>query len=415
MNGSRAETTDEVVLDDFEAIRKALFNPDLSRSFDKRTYEDGNLREGVVSIMHGRAHRNRRRIENSQFRATDLAHYERELFPPIVEEFVERATSTGEADLFPLGETLSVVLAAKRAGFDVDMDDMEGLEHLVHFVDAFSQLSAILDAKNPEAVKVRVRAALETFKEEFGLPSLRRREDLLSQFESGEITEEHLPHDIMTNLLRFRHDPAMELTDDFRIIREAATYLQGGTHTSSVTLINALELLFDATDDHDEWERVKTDLAFAQRVMHETLRLFPTTPRAKRYAEADTEVDGIRIPKGSTVVLDLVTANRDPELFGSDAQGFNPDRRIDERIPRWGHSFGAGPHICPGRNVAGGFPQLDLDADPAADHLFGLVPIMLQAVVRRDPSRHPHKPQVRDTQTERYTRWFSYWVEFGRR
>ncbi len=70
-----------ITLDGYEAIRQALFDPNLSRSFDKRSYHDGNIRDGVVSISHGPMQRARRRVENSQFRADQMKLYERELFP----------------------------------------------------------------------------------------------------------------------------------------------------------------------------------------------------------------------------------------------------------------------------------------------------------------------------------------------
>ena len=38
-----------VTFDRYDEIREALFNTDLSRSFDKRSYHDGNIRDGVVS------------------------------------------------------------------------------------------------------------------------------------------------------------------------------------------------------------------------------------------------------------------------------------------------------------------------------------------------------------------------------
>ena len=101
--------TAEVVLDDLHAIKQALTNPHLSRTFDKRTYADGNVREGVVSIMHGQAHRDRRRLENMQFRPDHLKLYEQELFPPILEHMVAKAAATGEADLFSLGERLAMI------------------------------------------------------------------------------------------------------------------------------------------------------------------------------------------------------------------------------------------------------------------------------------------------------------------
>jgi len=403
----------EVVLDDFTAIKQALMNPDLSRTFDKRSYDDGNVREGVVSIMHGQAHRDRRRLENTQFRPDILKLYERDLFPPIVDVMVGEAAAAGEADLFSLGESLAIVLAAKRAGFDLELEDKQAREDMVAFVDEFSQASAIVDANDPDAIRAAVRRAHIGFHDQFGTPSINRRVELLAQFDRGDIDEDALPHDILTSLLRHRHEPGLGLEDDHVVIREAGTYLQGGTHTSSQTLINAIDLLFDVREERaDFWERTKSDLAFAQRVMHETLRLRPTTPKAKRRAEAATTVGAVEIPEGALVILDLHAANRDPELFGSDAADFNPDREVPSRNPLWGLSFGAGPHICPGRKVAGGLQQGSA-ADLPDEHLFGLVAQMIQSVVQHDPLRHPTKPQAKDDRTERFTRWRAYWTVFN--
>jgi hypothetical protein len=195
------------------------------------------------------------------------------------------------------------------------------------------------------------------------------------------------------------------------MVREVATYLQGGTHTSAQTLTNAVDLIFERPDRVALLDHTAQDALFSQRVIQETLRLRPTTPRMRRRAEADTEVAGRRIPKDAQVVLDVVTANRDPKLFGTRPDEFDPDRAIDPNVNRWGLSFGGGPHQCPGRAVGGGFPvpgsfQVD------DDHVFGLVALELQAVARRgirpDPSREPR----RDTRTERFTRWSSYPVRF---
>lgn len=406
--------TTTITLDDYHSITEALMNRELSRTFDKRSYEEGNVRQGIVSTSHGRVHRNRRRLENAQFRPAELEAYEFELFPPLVDQFVSEATAVGEADLFVLGEMLSIVLAAKRAGFDFDPDDRDEHLALVHHVDEFSQASAIVDAKDPAAIRANVKQALVSFAEQFGHPSIARRDEALAALERGELTEEDLPHDILAALVRRRADPDLELHDDFLIVREAATYLQGGTHTSSQTVINTIDLLFDAVDAHpDWWDRVKTDRAFAQRCIHETLRLRPTTPKAKRRAEADTRVGDVEIPAGALVVLDLHTANRDVSLFGQDAEYFNPDREVDGAAQRWGLSFGGGPHICPGRKVAGGLPQTSVDGTLPPNHLHGLVALMLQAVVRADPQRHPTKPQSKDDRTERFTRWAHYWVTFN--
>lgn len=405
--------TAEITIDGVDAIQQAMADPHLSRTFDKRTYEEGNFRQGIVSTSHGREHRNRRRLENAQFRPDALKLYEQDLFPPIVETFVAKAAAAGEADLFSLGERLAIVLAAKRAGFDFDIDDHEAHEDIVAYVDIFSQGSAIVDAIDPDAVRQAVKQAYREFAEQFGKPSVERRSVALAALEKGEIGEDELPHDILTALVRHRHDPEMGLTDDLLVIREASTYLQGGTHTSAQTLVHAVDLLIDSREHHPEyWERVKTDLAFAQRCMHETIRLRPTTPKAKRRAEEATKIGDLEIPQGALVVLDLSRANRDPAVFGEDAEAFNPDRDIPSRMARWGLSFGGGPHICPGRKVAGGNPQLSTKDDLGDEHLYGLVAMMIQSVVRRQPARHPNKPQSIDDRTDRLTRWKEYWVTF---
>jgi cytochrome P450 len=405
--------TATIELDGYEDIRAALFDPNLSRSFDKRSYDDGNIRSGIVSIAHGAMHRARRRVENTQFRADVLRLYERDLFPKIMNDLLDVLIDRERVDLFPIGEMLSVVLAARRAGIEYDASSLDDLRTLVRHVDAFSQGSAILDAKDPDAVRGLVRATYAEFEHEFVRPAWKARAALIDRVRAGALAEDELPHDILTILLLHREDPQMALEDDARIVREVATYLQGGTHTSAQTLVNALDLVFATGDDHPRIiDRIATDTLFAQRVVQETLRLRPTTPKMKRRAEADTVVAGRKIPKDSLVVLDVVAANRDPLLFGADPERFDPDRTIDASVQRWGLSFGGGPHQCPGRAVGGGFP-IPAGFDVDADHVFGLVALELQAVSRRGVRPDETAAPERDLRTARFTRWLHYPVRFA--
>src|SRR5207247_6023762 len=116
--GLLTEYSATIELDRYEDIRAALFDPNLSRSFDKRSYEDGNIRSGIVSIAHGAMHRTRRRVENTQFRADVLRLYERDLFPKVMNDLLDRLIDSDHVDLFPIGEMLSVVLAARRSGIE---------------------------------------------------------------------------------------------------------------------------------------------------------------------------------------------------------------------------------------------------------------------------------------------------------
>jgi cytochrome P450 len=408
--GLLTEFSATIVFDRYEDIRAALFDPNLSRSFDKRSYEDGNIRNGIVSIAHGALHRARRRIENTQFRAEVLRLYERDLFPGVMNELLDRLIDSERVDLFPVGELLSVVLAARRAGIECDPSSLDELRTLVHHVDVFSQGSAILDAKDPDAVRALVRAAYAEFERDFVRPAWTRRQGLIERVGRGELAERELPQDILTVLLRHQREAALDL-DDGRIVREVATYLQGGTHTSAQTLVNAFDLIFARPDHQALVARLAEDRLFAQRVVQETLRLRPTTPKMKRRAEADTEIAGVRIPKDAQVVLDVAAGNRDPQLFGGRPADFDPDRAVDPNVPRWGLSFGAGAHQCPGRSVGGGFP-IPGTFGVEDDHVFGLVALELQAVAGRGIQPDADVPPERDLRTERFTRWLHYPVRF---
>jgi len=403
--------TATITFDRYEDIRAALFDPNLSRTFDKRSYDEGNIRDGIVSIAHGAVHRARRRIENTQFRADVLRLYERDLFPRVMSDLLDRLIDRDRVDLFPIGEMLSAVLAARRAGIEYDPASLDDLRTLVRLVDAFSQGAAILDAKDPDAVRALVRDAYAEFERDFVRPAWERRAAVVAAVRRGEVTEEALPHDILTVLLLHRDDPQLELGDDQRVVREVATYLQGGTHTSAQTLVNALDIIFERPDADAILGRIASDTLFAQRVVQETLRLRPTTPKAKRRAEADTDVAGVRIPKDAQVVLDLEKGNRDPSVFGPTAAEFDPDRVLDASVPRWGLSFGGGPHQCPGRAVGAGFPvPSTFRVDD--DHVYGLVALEVQAVARRGVRPDPERPPERDLRTARFTRWLHYYVRF---
>lgn len=402
--------TATIELTRYDEIREALFSPDLSRTFDRRSYAEGNIRDGVVSIQHGPVHRARRRIENTQFRADKLRLYEHELFPRVMDGLLDQVLNGDEVDLYPVSELLAAALACRRAGLDVDPSDVHALERVVAIVDVLSQGSAILDAKDPDAVRALVYQTYEELERDFLAPARARREELLARHARGEIADDELTQDILTVLLEHMQDPALEL-DAQRVTREMATYLQGGTHTSGQVAVNALDLLFKEGRPGD-LDRVAEDLLFAQQVVHETLRLRPTTPKAKRRVEVDTTLAGRLIPADALVVLDLTSGNRDPSVYGPDPDRFDPDRVITSGAPRWGLSFGAGAHQCPGRSVGGGFPVPD-DGSAGDDHLFGLVARMVQAYARRGVEPHPDRAPVPDTRTDRYTRWAHYWVRLG--
>jgi cytochrome P450 len=80
--------------------------------------------------------------------------------------------------------------------------------------------------------------------------------------------------------------------------------------------------------------------------VEEMLRYLSVADIFFRYATEDIELGGETIPEGSTVVISLLAANRDPKKFE------NPDTLDVHRTARGHLSFGHGVHQCLGQQLA---------------------------------------------------------------
>ena len=403
---------DAISIDDYDAIRKALYHPALSRTLDRRSFEEGNPRAGILSLLHGEEHRERRRMENPLFRRQALVDYEQVRFPKILAEVLDRA-AVGAVDLFDLAGSATVVLAARRAGVDHD-GSPEQLAELFEHVKVIAQAAAIHDiVGDRDKVQAEAIALLHRFDEDYVVPSRRRREDLLDAGAEA-------PYDLLTEALRGLRAGDPTFADHDLLVREVALFLHGGSHTSAQTVCNVFWFLLglDGAGPRTDWlERVASSRLDAQKCVHETLRLIPTTPEFKRHAEEDAEVAGCPVSRGATVALDARTANRDPALFGEHPEAFDPDRSVRHDVPLWGHSFGAGPHICIGRSVAGGLPLTgaQLRGGVGESHLYGLIALMVQEIAARGARPDPDRPPQRDHRTSRGSRWLHFPVVFAER
>lgn len=102
---------------------------------------------------------------------------------------------------------------------------------------------------------------------------------------------------------------------------------------------------------------VISKLKYLHCVVSETLRLLPSVPRTQRCAAQDYVLGdtGIRLPKGSSVVVPIYAMHHDPEVFPEPEQ-FNPDRFNDDNVesirPYTYLPFGAGPRNCIGMRLA---------------------------------------------------------------
>lgn len=384
-----------ITLDGFDQIRDALRQHDLEQAL----YDAGGVvMADCLLVLHGQRHRARRRVENRLFRRGTFRHWERSFLKDVVTNSLAPFLERGRADLLELGYRTIMNLTAMVAGIDQPRGTVQETDDLYRFAKKFSEGAILVHTtRDPEEVRREVADALAEFNEKFLRPSIARRQGLLARLEANEITEEKLPRDVLTALLRNRSE--LDLDDDM-IVRETAFYLQAGSHSTADTFTHS-------ADDFFGWERAnpeaaaraRRDPALLQRCVYETLRLHPASPVAHRRARADIDLrDGTRLPEDSFVVLDLAQANRDPAVF-ADPGTYDPLREVPAEVPRWGHAFGGGMHACIGTELAGGVP---IEAEPGEhDQVLGTVTLMLSAMLGGGGMPDPEAPPHRDETTAR--------------
>ncbi|THU95919.1 cytochrome P450, partial [Dendrothele bispora CBS 962.96] len=100
-------------------------------------------------------------------------------------------------------------------------------------------------------------------------------------------------------------------------------------------------------------------LPYIQAILKEVLRWRPPGPFGLAHAiNEDDYYDGYYIPKGSICIASSWSINRDPSVYGSDADEFRPERYLDKNgnlkdETSEGHfAYGFGQRLCVGRHVA---------------------------------------------------------------
>jgi len=114
---------------------------------------------------------------------------------------------------------------------------------------------------------------------------------------------------------------------------------------SSLRLLADIVWQLDARPQ--EWERVRADPERARGIVEEAVRLASPSAAVFRRVVRDTALGGVSLPAGSTLVVSLLSANRDESVF-PDGDRFRPGRPPAQRHI----AFGQGIHACIGSVLA---------------------------------------------------------------
>ena len=245
-----------------------------------------------------------------------------------------------------------------RTLFGVDLsDDSSTVGDALEVVMAASEFSLtdLVPRWMPTPENRRFHRAVETLNEVVARIVRERRENptdgdvvstlLAARDDEGRGMSEAQVHDeVMTLLLAGHETTALALTFTFFVLAQ-----QPRVETE------LLAELDDVLGDEPPTVADLNDLAYLERVVTESMRLYPPVPGIVREPVEDDRIGGYRIPAGVTVSMNQHVVHRDSRWY-DDPMAFRPERWTDdfrESLPRLAYfPFAAGPRRCVGDRFA---------------------------------------------------------------
>ncbi|WP_231978112.1 pentalenene oxygenase [Streptomyces sp. TLI_053] len=313
---------------------------------------------GLVTCPY-RDHRRQRRLMQSAFTRPQLQHYAGAMHAEI-EATTARWQDGQVIEAFPELYGLALRVVARTLwSTALDEELTRGVERAFDTVlnGLFRQMFLPRSLRRlPTPANRRYRAALRQLHEV--------TQRLIAGYEGAPGSAAGATPDLLGALLAARDEDGGRLSDA-EVHDQVITVMAAGTETVAATLVWAFHRLSRHPEVAEElyreidtvlggrpvgWEDLPA-LPLTGRVVTETLRLHPPGWLFTRLTTTGTELAGVPLPVGSTLVFSPAAVARDPEAFPRPDE-FRPDRWLPEEespLARQAFTaFGAGARKCLG-------------------------------------------------------------------
>ena len=246
--------------------------------------------------------------------------YTDEIIAPVVDELLETLSGQTSAELMAeYFEPISVLALGRVIGIpEIDAATLRRWFHGIIAGDSnVAYDRAVADEANSisREIDARLREVFERIDEE----------------ETDTIISHLLRHAVGTTLQERVHD----ITPTLKIV------LAGGLQEPGHAAGTLMYALLNDPQLRDRFQAVPGELI--EQAADEAVRWVAPIQISSRQTTEEVELGGVTIPAGAFVNSSLAAANRDPKVFGDDADCFNVDRPKAKHL-----GFGFGSHFCSG-------------------------------------------------------------------
>ncbi|MGA7053544.1 MAG: cytochrome P450, partial [Mycobacterium sp.] len=285
-------------------------------TYSTRCYEDvvRPLQGPTILEMQDPEHAIYRKLHEFAFARSSMKRWDAELVGPLVDRTIAKFKDNKRADLV---DTVFMPIPVRVIAALLGLPESD--------VDEFHRLAIdLLGFRGDMDCAMRASAQM---KESFiGILADRRKS----------------PQDDMVSILASAEVNGVKMSDE-QIYGFMRNLLPAGAETTSRSTAS---LAMGLLTHPDQLDAVRADRSLLPQAIEEGIRWETPLLNFMREVTVDTELGGVAIPKGATMMLSLGSANHD-ETRWEDPESFNIFR---ERKPHIGFAHGA--HVCLGMHLA---------------------------------------------------------------
>lgn len=329
----------------YEAVHRVLGD---GVTFSSTGYEEvmGVVMGRSILMMDEPEHHAYRSVIAQAFTRQAMQRWETELVGPLVNSMIDQFVDDGRADL------------VRQLQFPFPV-----------------QVIAALLGLPPEDLAEFHRLAVELIGVSVNWDRALQASERLRLYFCGlaEQRREEPSDDMISALVEAEHE-GQRLTDD-EICAFLRLLLPAGAET---TYRSSSNLLFGLLSNPEQLDAVRSDRALLPHAIEEGIRWEPPLLIIVRSSTRDTEVCGVPVPEGASIILNLGSANHDESRW-DEPERFDVHRRHRPHI-----GFAHGPHMCLGMHLArmetavavnallDRLPELRFDPDAGPQYISGV-------------------------------------------